>query len=301
MRRGAWLTAGNNGLPRTISPASGPMRVKQLIPRGSGLALLRAWYAARDLAEWARGRRDPLVPPRRMSFRYGGGDFRKQSEILKQGAIGAGLIPSMRVLDVGCGIGRFALPLVDYLDPSKGGSYDGFDIIREGIEWCRETISARYPHFRFVHVDVFNPHYNARGRLDARTFRFPYPDGSFDFVLLSSVFTHLLPEQVEHYLSEIARTSAPGARTYITWFLRTPESLAGIAAGKAHLDIRHDRGNFAVMDPDLPEKAVAYDVDWVMEHYRRCGLRVAEPIGYGKWSGRQDRASFQDVVIADRV
>jgi SAM-dependent methyltransferase len=207
----------------------------------------------------------------------------------------------MRVLDVGCGVGRFALPLLDYIDASHGGSFDGFDILREGILWCQSTITARYPHFRFIHVDLFNPHYNAAGKLDARTFRFPYADGSFDFVLLSSVFTHLLPDEVDHYLSEIARTTAVGGRTYITWFLRTPESLAGVAAGRARLDIRHHQGRFAVMDPDLPQKAIAYDEEWVLERYRGHGFRVVTPVTYGKWSGCQGRDSFQDIVIADRA
>jgi SAM-dependent methyltransferase len=277
------------------------MGVKQLVPRGGGLALLRGWYSACDLVDWARGRREPLLPPRRLSFRYGGGDFRAQAELLKNGAIGAGLTPVMRVLDVGCGIGRFALPLIDYIDASKGGSYDGFDIIQAGIVWCQDTITVKHPHFRFTHVDLFNRQYNPRGKLDARTFRFPYADGSFDFVLLSSVFTHMLPDQVEHYLAEIARTTAPGARTYITWFLRTPESLAGIAAGSARLDIRHDQGRFAVMDRDSPEKAIAFDEEWVMEQYSRHGFRVVPTIRYGKWSGRPDWHSFQDVVIAERV
>ena len=42
--------------------------------------------------------------------------------------------PGERVLDVGCGIGRMARPLAGYL--TGDGSYDGFDVNREGIRWC---------------------------------------------------------------------------------------------------------------------------------------------------------------------
>jgi SAM-dependent methyltransferase len=49
----------------------------------------------------------------------------------------AGLQPTERVLEVGCGIGRIAIALTQYLD---GGSYVGFDIVPHGIEWCRTRI-----------------------------------------------------------------------------------------------------------------------------------------------------------------
>ena len=58
-----------------------------------------------------------------------------------------GLKPDHRVLDVGCGIGRMAVPLLEYLD--ERGSYEGFDIVPLGIDWCREKISPRRPSFRF--------------------------------------------------------------------------------------------------------------------------------------------------------
>ena len=40
----------------------------------------------------------------------------------------AQLSPDHRVLDIGCGTGRMAIPLTSFL--SKKGSYEGFDIVR---------------------------------------------------------------------------------------------------------------------------------------------------------------------------
>lgn len=278
------------------------MGLKALLPRGSGLVLRRAWFTGWDVLDWCRGRRPPLVPPRRLSFRYGGGDFRTLGEQLREAAIEAGLTPGMRVLDVGCGIGRFALRIADYLEPSTGGSYDGFDIIRAGIVWAQTNVSAEYPNFRFTHVDLFNPEYNPGGRLDSRTFSFPFAGGSFDFVFLSSVFTHLLPDEVEHYLDEIARTTRAGGRTCITWFLRNAESRAATASGRAAPDFRHDLGRYAVMDAEHPERAVAYDEDWVQELYSSRGFRIVAPVRYGGWSGRPDGNRLgQDVVVAERL
>ena len=42
-----------------------------------------------------------------------------------------------------------------------------------------------------------------RGRSHAKSFRFPYQDDAFDFVIVTSVFTHLLCSEVEHCLDEI--------------------------------------------------------------------------------------------------
>src|SRR5262245_36962242 len=64
-----------------------------------------------------------------------------------------GLKPSHRFLDVGCGIGRMALPLSDYLE---NGMYYGFDITEEKIGYCRTTVGRKLPDFVFQHADIFN-------------------------------------------------------------------------------------------------------------------------------------------------
>src|SRR5688500_3162291 len=98
-----------------------------------------------------------------------------------------GLKPDEAVLDVGCGIGRNAVPLTRHL---VGGTYDGFDIMPEAIEWCRKNITPRYPNFRFHLADVHSDRYHPGGRDSASEYRFPFEDGAFDLVFLISVFTH---------------------------------------------------------------------------------------------------------------
>lgn len=48
---------------------------------------------------------------------------------------------------------------------------------------------------------------------------------SFDFVFLTSVFTHLLPEDMNNYFSEVVRVLTHARRCLITYFLLTFESL----------------------------------------------------------------------------
>ena len=57
-----------------------------------------------------------------------------------------GLKPTDRILDIGSGIGRKVIPLLDFLTT---GSYEGIDPVRSQVDWCIKRISARYPKFRF--------------------------------------------------------------------------------------------------------------------------------------------------------
>ena len=45
--------------------------------------------------------------------------------------------PDIHVLDVGCGLGRLARPLVEILSPV--GSYHGVDIVEPSVDWCRHS------------------------------------------------------------------------------------------------------------------------------------------------------------------
>jgi len=76
---------------------------------------------------------------------------------------------------------------------SKAGQYDGIDVSKSSIRWCHSTLSRRFSNFRFRHADVFNREYNPAGRLPAGEYVLPFEDRRFDFILLTSVFTHMLP------------------------------------------------------------------------------------------------------------
>jgi hypothetical protein len=53
----------------------------------------------------------------------------------------------------------------------------------------------------------------------------------------------------------------------------------------------------AVVDEALPEEAVAFESDWLLEALRAAGLDLVA-VHPGSWTGRADGLSFQDVVVA---
>jgi SAM-dependent methyltransferase len=237
-----------------------------------------------------------LLPPDELQKWVGGGYRAVGAKFCGYLVELCGLQPGDAVLDVGCGSGRVAVPLSGYLN--RKGSYAGFDISTAAIAWCQENISGSHPNFDFRVADIQNGFYNAEGKYKPTDFHFPYPDASFDVVLLVSVFTHMLPPDVEHYLHEIVRVLKPGGRCLITFFLLNEESLALVKEGKANYSFEHEMEGYRTISAKHPESAIAYPEAFVRDLYGQCGLRLREPLHYGLWSGRTDYVSFQDVVIA---
>lgn len=193
------------------------------------------------------------------------------------------LQPQEKILDVGSGCGRIALSLTKYLN--KKGSYQGLEIVKEFVDWCQENISSSYPNFRFTHANICNSSYNPKGTFKASQYRFPYDDKSFDVVILSSVFTHMLLEDLENYLSEISRVMKNGGRCWISYFLLDTESQRFTNENRTRVSFV-DMGGYFVADLKIPESAVAYKEEMIIRLYERNMLEIIPPIHYG--SGGQD-------------
>jgi len=272
--------------------------IKALIPRQLKPALRKIYFFVPDTIDMLSGKRDEMTPPKSMIF-IGDGNFKEiGDEFLEYFINWCELKPDARVLDVGCGIGRMAIPLTRYLN--EQGSYEGFDIVPEGVDWCTKKITPKHPRFRFQLADVFSHKYNPEGKFKASEYSFPFENEAFDFVFLASVFTHMMPQDVDNYMKEISRVLAQKGKCLITFFLLNEESLPLIAAKKSRLDFKNDLGKFRTIDPNTPERAIAYDEAFIVGLYEKRGLHLHRPIKYGAWCGRTSYNSYQDIIIASK-
>ena len=106
-----------------------------------------------------------------------------------------GLPPEVRVLDVGCGIGAFALRFATALSES---SVHGVDLIESHLKLARAKCAALGDRVRFSVGDAFE---------------LEFPEDSFDF----SVCRHVLQSvpDPKRVIQEMVRVTRPGGRIHV--------------------------------------------------------------------------------------
>ena len=247
----------------------------------------------------ARVRSDTLLPPAHLRIYYyrtfSAKAFERACAGVRTELLSRGLQPEHRVLDIGSGIGNLPLGLVGYL---RGG-YDGIEIHPEAVAWCQNAITRRHPTFRFHRADLASRAYNPSGQVSASAYRFPFPDRQFDFIFVGSVFTHMLPDEVEHYLREIARVLAPGGVCIASYFLLNDDTRRGVDAGRSFMSfaVEHASGLCRLHDAEKPEAAVALDETFVRRAIDEAGLTIRDVRRGQWWSGGADD---QDVLTIAR-
>jgi len=239
------------------------------------------------------------IPPEEDVF-VGDGDYRViGAEFLDHFVRMAGLKTTEDVLDIGCGIGRIAVPLTQFLN-SKQAIYRGMDPVRGGIDWCKRTITPAYPNFRFECSDIKNALYNPEGEINGRGMRLPFQDGTFDFTAMISVATHLPPDEIETYCSEVFRVLRPGGRLFLTAFVirenddpANPDRdarLKGFERAEGQ-PCWHLRG-------ENPMAAVGIDDAFLEGALTGAGFDIHTK-SFGTWRG-ETAAHYQDFLIAQK-
>jgi methyltransferase family protein len=92
----------------------------------------------------------------------------------------------------------------------------------------------------------------------------PAGDDQATLFIATSVFTHCLEDQAEHYLREAARVLRADGHLFATWFLFE----------KADFPMMQDFQNALYINETDPTNAVIFDRGWLRETARSAGLTI---------------------------
>lgn len=187
---------------------------------------------------------------------------------------------SSRVVEIGSGCGRIAMPI--RRNPLFSGTYLGIDVDHEMVEWCQQHLGNEQ--FTFSFADMYNQLYNPGGSTEP--YVVPRRDSSQDLVMSFSLYTHLLESDVAHYTREAARVLAPGGRMAMSVFCI--EHVKTMPKFGVRWSFEHEMGRALVENRDHPEAAVAYSSDSLVEICTESGFTRAEVV----------RDHYQSLLIA---
>ena len=209
-----------------------------------------------------------------------------------------GLNDTDRLLDLGCGYGRLAYGLEE---SGFRGHYVGVDILPKHIQWCEANIQAKMPNYRFQHLDIQNDRYNPKGQYAAEDAPFEFGTGSFEFVSLFSVFTHMYEAEIRNYLSNIYEVLVEGGRCLCTFFIYDEQRLPRLTNPNLKLSMIHvlnDHTRFH--DADDPLYAIAFERGYLEDLVNRLGFTCVS-INYGCWDGSGgNRQTYQDHAVLEK-
>jgi cyclopropane fatty-acyl-phospholipid synthase-like methyltransferase len=178
------------------------------------------------------------------------------------------------------------------------GTYHGIDVSKEMVDWCQQNITPLNPSFTFEHIDIANDAYNKTGKLRNDDFTIG-KSNHYDFIFLTSVFTHMLEDGLFHYLEEIEKALKPCGTVFATFFLLNEESKKLIADKKADWHFIYQMEHGAYFVAGSPESALAYDEDFIRQVFNDNKLSIPN-IFYGSWCHRENYLSYQDIIVAKK-
>lgn len=261
----------------------------------------RIYYLPVDFYETITNKRHKYEPPKGEIY-IGSGDFINQGKhhlnLLKAYT---GLKKTDSVLDVGSGIGRTAIALTEYLDTTA--VYEGFDVVKKGVDWCNKKIKKDYPNFNFTYIPLHNDLYNT-SKDKASNYAFPFNSDSFNVVYLFSVFTHMKIAEIENYISEIDRVLKPGGKCLATFFLYDRENESQTTEN-VEFSFPFKKEGYRLMSEKVESANIAVEMKTLNKIMATNGLEI-EDVVQGTWRDKslsfdEVSRSFQDIVILEKT
>jgi SAM-dependent methyltransferase len=204
---------------------------------------------------------------------------------------------SSRVVDIGSGCGRLALPFSFLI---KNGAYFGTDVFEDGINWCTTNITTRNSACKFFLQSVKNSYYFGGEVKPSETLSLNFADtGSIDFVFAVSVFTHLVEADAQRYLHEIARCLKSDGVAHVTCFIIDRSFSSFVARTGLHTAVRAvSEGHYQAYSGQ--DFFGGYDASRWQQLVTAADLEIAgfDP---GTWAEKAGALHYQDTFILTKL
>ncbi len=135
-----------------------------------------------------------------------GGSWEEIGQLQYEFLLRKNLLPTHRLLDIGCGTLRGGRHFVRYLD---AGRYTGMDISPKAIAFAAQLVQEEGLADKNPRLLVSE---NKDLKFDA------FAGETFDYLLAQSVFTHLKPEHLEECFAHVGRVMHESSLFYFTYF-----------------------------------------------------------------------------------
>lgn len=247
-----------------------------------------------DASAWSRTRtvyhRGLPMPPLQLRNHMCGpafllNDFYLQSAVVEATRLPArlGYTKDSLVVDVGCGLGRLATGMLSEFGDEV--HYLGIEPNKDFYRWCEEHIQTKHPNYQFRHLDVVSELYNPSGTVDGEALRLPVDSDTADIVYVWGVFTNIISEHVEIYVSEFARIANKDGRIFLTAFVE-----------KDVPQVSLNPSDYVPFDYIVPLHVVRYNVDWLFSLFSQNGLAIEDFRYHGGMFPKQSEITLTKLV-----
>lgn len=257
------------------------------------------YYFPLDFYDKITGKRNKYVAPR--GYIYTGSSTGAQNylnqgidqlDLLKKYA---NLSQENNVLDIGSGIGRTAIALKDYLN--NNAIYEGFDVVKLGVDWCNSKITKDFPNFKFTYVPLFNDLYNTSIQ-KAEKFIFPYEENYFDTIFSFSVFTHMQIEEIQNYFKEIRKVLKDDGFAFSTFFLYD-DDIEDYISSKEGFSFLVKKEGYRLMNENVKSGNIAIHKGKLQQMLSEENLEIVKIID-GFWKDKKrnpKKTEYQDILV----
>jgi len=181
-----------------------------------------------------------------------------------------------RIVEIGCGIGCFSLPIIKTLTTGK---YYGIDSNVCCIDWCKSNIA---PVCKSEFISMNNIH-------------LPFNDNEIDFIYSTTLFAENPPNKMSIIMKEINRVLKKGGHFVFSAFISSQAQTQIFTKNEKHkIRIKSVDGTQIIIN-HKGEKGYLHPDNEFIDNLRVCDFEIKDTI-FGNWAHTSNNLQYNDII-----